>query len=75
MLPLFVVAALVRRNECKWPSDAWLRPYKGGGGTRLRNTVVVTRDLLWLVGHQQEAAHAGWDYSILSASAPVVQYP
>jgi len=50
MLPLFVVAALVRRNECKWPSDAWLRPYKGGGGTRLRNTVVVTRDLLWLMG-------------------------
>jgi UDP-glucuronate decarboxylase len=50
MLPLFVVAALMRRGPWDWPREARLRPYKGGGGAAVRNLVEVTDDLLWLVG-------------------------
>jgi len=50
MLPLFVIAALMRRGPWDWPADALIRPYKSGGGTAVRNTVALTNDLLWLLG-------------------------
>jgi nucleoside-diphosphate-sugar epimerase len=50
VLPLFVVAALQREKGFVWPADAWLGPYKGGGGTRVRNTIEITKDVLWLLG-------------------------
>src|SRR5215212_2252246 len=49
-LPLPVAAVLWRRGLLEWPEDAMIRPYKGGGGTAVRNTVPVTEDLLWLLG-------------------------
>jgi nucleoside-diphosphate-sugar epimerase len=50
ILPLFVVSALMRRGPWRWPDDAWLRPYKNGGGTAVRNRVKVTDDMLWMLG-------------------------
>ena len=70
-LPLFIVSALWRRGLLQWPEDACLRPYKGGGGTGIRNTVAVTNDLLWLLGLYVakgcEFARGG-DYRLLLSS-------
>jgi nucleoside-diphosphate-sugar epimerase len=50
ILPLFVIAALERQGEFAWPEDARVRPYKGGGGSRLKNRIVLSSDVLWLLG-------------------------
>ncbi|MBO0863198.1 MAG: GDP-mannose 4,6-dehydratase [Chloracidobacterium sp.] len=49
-LPLFIVSELARRGKWRWPEEAWVRSYKNGGGTDVRNSVRVTDDLLWMIG-------------------------
>jgi UDP-glucuronate decarboxylase len=71
MLPLFVIDALMRHGPWRWPADTWLRPYKSGGGTAVRNMVEVTDDLLWLLGlyvAEGCSVSKGGDYRLLLSS-------
>src|SRR5262249_41820837 len=71
MLPLFVVAAMMRRGPWRWPDEAWVRPYKNGGGTTVRNMVKVTDDILWLLGlyvAEGRSVSKDGDYRLLFSS-------
>lgn len=62
LLPLPVAAMLWRRGLWRWPEDAGIRPYKGGGGLAVRNTLPITEDLLWLLGlYLAEGSHVDGD--------------
>ncbi|HEX7125568.1 MAG TPA: NAD-dependent epimerase/dehydratase family protein [Thermodesulfobacteriota bacterium] len=70
-LPLPVAAALWREQGVRWPENARLRPYTGGGGVEIPNRVEVTNDLLWLLGlYLAEGCHVDedGDYRLLLGS-------
>ncbi len=49
-LPLFIWQRLRSQSSLAWPPGARLRPYLSGNKVSLPNEVVVTDDLLWLLG-------------------------
>jgi UDP-glucuronate decarboxylase len=77
LLPLAVAAHLWRQGLLSWPEEALIRPYKGGGGTPIRNAVAVSDDVLWLLGlYLAEGSHVAknGDYRlIISSDEPALQ--
>ncbi|MEN9936082.1 MAG: hypothetical protein RLZZ387_2661 [Chloroflexota bacterium] len=62
LMPLAVAAMLWRQGLLQWPSDAQLRPYKGGGGTLVLNHITISADVLWLLGlYLAEGCHVAND--------------
>ncbi len=50
VLPLSLVSALSVAGRFEFPEDAKIALYTGGGGTTVRNRIVLSDDLLWLLG-------------------------
>jgi UDP-glucuronate decarboxylase len=50
ILPLAVASALSVAKEFEIPADAKITLYTGGGGTSINNRIVLSDDVLWLLG-------------------------
>jgi UDP-glucuronate decarboxylase len=71
LLPLAVATMLWRQGLLQWPTDAQIRPYKGGGGTAVPNYIPLSDDTLWLFGlYVAEGCHVAknGDFRIILSS-------